>query len=300
MRLPLDEKHAIEVIITGSKLQYDKDSGYILGGEVQSISLSSLTLNGRKFVVDETRKLGGLDIPAEKLADMAGDKFWNHIKLVVDLFDKFAQVHDAVTFSYFSPDKNVVYGTNANDKLMGSKYGDYLESHAGNDRLYGGTGDDSMDGGSGNDMLTGGSGNDLMIDLEGKNSFSGGTGDDRMRGGAGADRFTGSNGRDIMYGAGGTDTMSGGRNADVFVFNLKETTKLTISDFTAEDVLVNLATGNAEEGYKHFMQNAHQAGKDVIYVSDDFQLILKKVDLDRIGLHNFAEADLVKEAGLLF
>lgn len=300
MRLQIDEKHAIEVKVSGKGLKYDAETGAILGGTVASIELSDLVKVGRSFVAEETRKLGGLGIPAEKLADFVGDKFWNAVEMVKDAFDKFAQIHDAVNFSYFSADKNVAYGTDYNDKLVGSSNADYMTGGAGNDNLTGGSGDDQMDGGVGNDVLSGGIGSDLMIDTSGRNSFSGGAGNDAMRGGEGNDKMTGANGRDVLYGAGGTDSYSGGRDADVFVFNAKDTTTITITDFNRLDSLVNLAAGDATEAYKMFLENADQVGRNVVYHLDNATVILKNFDIRALTEENFMTADIVKEAGLLF
>lgn len=354
MRLQIDEKHAIEVKVSGTGLKYDAKTGAILGGTVATIELSDLVKVGRSFVAEETRKLGGLDIPAGKLADFVGDKFWNAVEMVKDAFDKFAHIHDAVNFSYFSADKNVAYGTDYNDKLVGLGNVDYMLGHAGNDKIDGGNGDDDIDGGAGNDVLGGGSGNDvikgdagndrlsgangddslsggdgndalaggngndlldggkgndalsggggndLMIDTSGNNSFSGGVGADAMRGGAGNDKMSGSAGKDVLYGAGGTDTYTGGSDADVFVFNAKDATTITITDFNRMDSLVNLAAGDATEAFKMFLENADQVGRNVVYHMDDATIILKNFDIRALTENNFLTADIVKEAGLLF
>jgi hypothetical protein len=84
------------------------------------------------------------------------------------------------------------------------------------------------------------------------------------------------------------------------VFNSKDEGRLTVTDFTRGDVLVNLATGGAEESFKYFLDGAKQVGKDVVYQGDGLHLTLKNLKLEAIGLGSFADPDVVKEAGLLF
>jgi hypothetical protein len=86
----------------------------------------------------------------------------------------------------------------------------------------------------------------------------------------------------------------------MFVFNTKDEGRLTVTDFTRGDLLVNLATGGAEESFKHFFDGAKQVGKDVVYQADGLNLTLKNLKLEAIGLGSFADADVVREAGLLF
>jgi hypothetical protein len=48
------------------------------------------------------------------------------------------------------------------------------------------------------------------------------------------------------------------------------------------------------------LDGAKQVGKDVVYQADGLHLTLKNLKLEAIGLGSFADADVVKEAGLLF
>lgn len=300
MRLPLDEKTAIEVTITGKGFSFDRESGMLLRGTIDSISLSDLTLTGRRFSVVETHKIGGVNMAAERLADVAGDKFWNHIKTVVDLFEKFSNLHEGISHSYLSPDKNVITGSDFNDKLAGTKVADVMTGGGGDDRLTAGAGDDRIYGGKGNDFMNGGAGDDYMIDHYGTNTLNGGAGNDRMLGGSDADQLSGSTGRDMLYGAGGIDRLTGGRDADVFVFNTKEESRITITDFDRGDMLVDLVYGRAEVTFKYFEDRATQVGKDVVYEDGAVHLTLKNFKLGDLSERNFMDADIVKEAGLLF
>ena len=300
MRLVFEDKTALEVTITGKGFAYDRETGALMRGSVDSLAVTNLAQEGRHFGLVESHKLGGLNLPVEKLADLSGAQFWNHVKHVIEMFDKLSNLHEGVTHSFFSPLKNVVEGSDLNDNLVGSRMADVMMGNGGNDRINGAAGDDLLNGGKGNDLLNGGNGHDFLIDQEGNNTLNGGAGNDRILGGQGDDRLSGSTGRDILYGAGGMDRLSGGRDADVFVFNTKDEGRLTVTDFTRGDVLVNLATGGAEESFKHFFDGAKQVGKDVVYQADGLHLTLKNLKLEAIGLGGFADADVVKEAGLLF
>jgi len=300
MRLVFEDKTALEVTITGKGFAYERETGALIRGTVDSLALTNLSQEGRHLSLVESHKLGGLNLPVAKLADMSGAQFWNHVKHVIEMFDKLSNLHEGVTHSFFSPLKNVVEGSDLNDNLVGSRMADVMMGNGGNDRINGAAGDDLLNGGKGNDLLNGGNGHDFLIDQEGNNTLNGGAGNDRILGGQGDDRLSGSTGRDILYGAGGTDRLSGGRDADVFVFNTKDEGRLTVTDFTRGDVLVNLATGGAEESFKHFFDGAKQVGKDVVYQADGLHLTLKNLKLEAIGLGSFADANVVKEAGLLF
>jgi hypothetical protein len=300
MRLVFEDKTALEVNITGKGFAFDRDSGALLRGTVDSIALTNLTQQGRRFDLVESHKLGGLNLPVEKLAEVTGAQFWNHVKHVVEMFGKLSHLHEGVSRSFFSPHKNVAEGSELNDNLVGSARADIMMGNAGNDNLNAAGGDDLLNGGKGNDLLNGGNGNDFLIDEQGHNNLNGGAGNDRMLGGQGNDRLSGSTGRDIMYGSGGVDRLSGGRDADVFVFNSKEASRITVTDFERGDLLVNLATGGAEESFKYFLDGARQVGKDVVYQADGLHLTLKNFKLDAIGMGNFTDAGVVKEAGLLF
>lgn len=300
MRLPIDEKIAVQVTVTGKGLVFDRDSGAILKGTIDTVALSTLSVSGRNVTVIETQTIGGLKMPADKLAEICGDKFWNHIKYMVESFDKLSQLHDGIFRSYISPEKSVFHGSELADTMAGTKQNDVMFGEAGNDRLNGGAGHDHIDGGKGNDNLSGGNGNDFLIDRYGNNTFSGGAGNDVMQGGSGADRMSGSTGRDVLYGASGTNRLSGGRDSDAFVFNTRDVSRTTITDFDRSDLLVNLATGSAVHGYKNFVEHARQVGRDVVFVLDDFQLTLKNVRLGEIGAEQFGSSEIAKDAGLLF
>lgn len=84
-------------------------------------------------------------------------------------------------------------GTEGNDSIVGSDFGNTLIGLAGDDTLSGGGGNDTLDGGDGNDSLVGGAGKDVMT------------------GGAGDDVYEIDNGYDRVHedAGGGADTVIG-------------------------------------------------------------------------------------------
>ena len=120
--------------------------------------------------------------------------------------------------------KNIVFGTQNIDTLMGSAAGDIvigangndiLYGYDGTDALYGEDGNDKLYGGNGNDTLIGGIGNDILFAEAGNDRLYGGAGNDGLNGGAGNDVINGDAGNDILYGGLGDDGLNGGSGSDV-------------------------------------------------------------------------------------
>lgn len=290
MRVTLTDRSVVDVTITGQGLKYDADTGAILTGEIDAISLTTLTLSGRKWVELEVKSAMGLDMAADKLADSFGTKFWNEAKLVLDSFDKFQTLHEGISTGYFSKTKNVITATESADTLRAHKYNDKVDALGGDDDVYGGNGHDTLFGGLGDDMLDGGKDNDLLIDREGHNTLYGGAGRDVLVAGKGFDALNGGADADILVGGGGFDRIWGGTGRDQFVFNTKESAYVTIADFGVGDFLVNQAAGSAEEAYKMFIDHARQSGRHTVYDDGDLHLVLRNVKLSTIDSTDFADA----------
>lgn len=105
------------------------------------------------------------------------------------------------------------------EKLIGSRFDDYvvLGSKAGN--VHGGEGNDWIGGGVGNDVFYGDTGNDVLIGDDGDDRLVAGEGDDTLISGQGADRLLGGGGSDSLFGGTGRDYLIGGSGADVFRFD---------------------------------------------------------------------------------
>jgi Ca2+-binding RTX toxin-like protein len=76
-------------------------------------------------------------------------------------------------------------GSDAPDRLVGSRRADVILAGPGNDRVRGGRGADCIDGGTGHDVLNGGAGNDVLVGGPGSDELTGGPGRDILDCGAG-------------------------------------------------------------------------------------------------------------------
>lgn len=98
-----------------------------------------------------------------------------------------------------------IYGSNADETIIGSSGDDIIHAMGGDDTLIGLDGDDTLNGGAGADNLDGRNGDDTLI---------GGSGDDVLEGGNNDDTLLGGTGDDELYGDGGNDSLSGGDGMD--------------------------------------------------------------------------------------
>ena len=114
-------------------------------------------------------------------------------------------------------DADILHGEGGRDRLFGGAGDDLLDGGAGRDRLKGEDGDDELNGGLDNDALDGGAGNDRMLGGEGNDRLSGRDGDDALFGGAGNDRMDGGAGNDHMEDTEGKNTFSGRDGNDVMI-----------------------------------------------------------------------------------
>lgn len=114
------------------------------------------------------------------------------------------------------PDNNdVLYGTEGDDNLFGTRENDIIEAKGGDDRVFARNGNDEVHGGSGNDWLFGGNGDDLLYGNDGDDFLFGQRGSNEMSGGAGDDLIAGSSGRDVLSGESGDDLLLGNNGNDV-------------------------------------------------------------------------------------
>lgn len=116
---------------------------------------------------------------------------------------------------------NLQRGTNDDEVLDGTDFGDRLQGRGGRDLLHGdgaadclegGTGADVLDGGDGDDRLNGASGNDRLLGGPGRDRLTGGPGRDRIAGGAGNDTILARDGaRDLVECGPGSDSVTADR-----------------------------------------------------------------------------------------
>jgi Ca2+-binding RTX toxin-like protein len=119
-----------------------------------------------------------------------------------------------------------IWGTDGDDTLVGTIYGEWIASYGGSDLLQGGGGDDVLvAGGSGFDgdpvkrpggfdRLYGDEGSDYLLGGDGGNLIHGGSDNDYAYGGALGDKINGDSGDDFLSGNGGNDKVSGGFGND--------------------------------------------------------------------------------------
>lgn len=116
--------------------------------------------------------------------------------------------------------RDMLYGEDGNDELMGGGFDDVLDGGAGNDKLFGDgegvteEGADTLLGGEGDDQLQGQGGNDFLDGGEGTDSLFGGKGDDTLLAGAGNDYLSAEEGNDQLMGSDGDDSLDGGDGDD--------------------------------------------------------------------------------------
>ncbi|MGH2686599.1 MAG: calcium-binding protein, partial [Actinomycetota bacterium] len=89
-----------------------------------------------------------------------------------------------------------IVGTEAADRLRGTRGRDVVCGFGGKDRLSGRRGGDILFGGGGKDRLRGQKGNDRLKGGDGNDRLKGGPGKDRLRGQGGKDRCRGGPGKD--------------------------------------------------------------------------------------------------------
>jgi uncharacterized delta-60 repeat protein len=110
--------------------------------------------------------------------------------------------------------RDVIVGLGGNDRISGAGGNDVICAGAGNDRVFGGPGSDVLDGGNGNDNLQGQAGNDNLQGGNGKDVVAGDGGNDTLAGNGGKDNLQGGPGKDALNGGGGNDTLAGGPGKD--------------------------------------------------------------------------------------
>ncbi len=109
---------------------------------------------------------------------------------------------------------DVLIGEGGNDFILGGNGSDTILGSAGDDRIQGDQGADVLDGGEGNDTMIGGEGADTMLGYAGNDELDGGTGQDFLVGGIGEDTIRGGNGDDRIHGQEDNDVLLGGAGND--------------------------------------------------------------------------------------
>ncbi|MFI5953799.1 calcium-binding protein [Cryptosporangium sp. NPDC051539] len=166
--------------------------------------------------------------PAQALAPHSLDCFGNLLPTNVLYADQAGTPETDANGGY------QVFGTAADEVIVGSSGGDHIDGGGGTDIICGGDGDDGLydildsahatiDGEDGvdtiigstnHDVLNGGDGADIIYGEEGKDTIHGDNGPDTVYGGKGDDTLYGDDGKDVLHGEIGADTIYGGDGAD--------------------------------------------------------------------------------------
>lgn len=113
-----------------------------------------------------------------------------------------------------TPQMDIIVARGGDDTIIGRESGDTIYAGDGDDRIVAGDGDDIVFGGKGDDLVFAGAGNDSVFGGEGNDTLFGEEGDDVLVGENGNDAIDGGGGRDAIDGGGGNDTLRGGADAD--------------------------------------------------------------------------------------
>jgi Ca2+-binding RTX toxin-like protein len=94
---------------------------------------------------------------------------------------------------------NQIFGTPADETIVGTDVADLIFAFAGDDMIFGGEGNDCIIGGNGDDLIWGNTGDDHLVGGEGNDILKGFSGDDQLTGGIGTDAIDGGDGYDLSY-----------------------------------------------------------------------------------------------------
>ena len=196
---------AVDASIRDVRINGSRGNDTFTIGDITSIGLSSLTINGDAGI----DFLNGTNSGASNVL----------------LFLNGGADNDGlrggagVDFINGNDGSDVILGRAGNDSINGGAGDDSIDAGDGNDFFDGGDGNDTIVGGAGDDFGTGGNDNDSVNGQDGNDSLLGGMGGDTLIGEAGNDSVSGELGSDVLIGGSGSDTLDGGRNDDTISGN---------------------------------------------------------------------------------
>lgn len=171
-----------------------------------------------------------------------------------------------------------VFGSLANDQLVGGNGDDFLSGGPGNDQILGGNGRDTMLGGAGNDVIS---------DDDGFNLMDGGPGNDVLVGRSG-DTLLGGDGADQLIIDGTRSLIDGGAGVDQFALNLRIASPISFAIAAARTTIgITLPDGTIVRNVETFEINTGPADDTVIV--DAF---LQGVNLWNINSGNSVRTDV--------
>lgn len=132
--------------------------------------------------------------------------------------------NDTLDFSKYDIEQKIDLNQGAFSDVGGLKsnisiaYGTIIEN------AIGGKNNDYIIGNKVNNNLIGNQGNDIIYGYDGHDEIYGDQGGDALYGNEGNDFINGGDGCDIISGGNGNNTLIGGKNADIFLFDITDTT----------------------------------------------------------------------------
>lgn len=147
------------------------------------------------------------------------------------------------------------FGSDYNDRIVGSSEGNFL---------YGGEGDDQISGGDGRDVIFGDGSADIdVMNPEGSDVIHGDGGSDYINANGGADQLYGDAGDDQLNGEGGGDLLNGGENDDYAYYACSYLSPFC-AGYSGPGVNVNLTTGVVSGGQGNDTIAAGSDGKSTV------------------------------------
>ena len=124
-----------------------------------------------------TAAVGGIPVVGKTIQGGSGtDTLFFTMTLARDDYRAFAGISNVGLIAYSSIEQFFVWGTGADNRMVGDMLNDTLIGFAGDDTVNGRDGNDVLYGSAGNDRVFGGYGNDVLRAGDGADSLSGGPG----------------------------------------------------------------------------------------------------------------------------
>ena len=246
---------------TGTDEVFSSVNEYILGANLENLTLQSVALIGRGNELNNriTGNQYANTLEGKGGADTLIGGMSNDLYIVSDNLDTLQEaenqgtdeVQSSVTHTLASNLENLtltgvaaIHGTGneLNNILQGNSADNLLQGLDGNDTLYGSGGADTLQGGSGTDFLDGGDAND---------SLEGGEGNDTLNGGAGIDTLIGGVGDDVYLVDTSTDTITESELSSGGIDRVESTVTFTlgtgVENLTLTGVSSINGTGNSQD-----------------------------------------------------
>lgn len=190
------------------------DAGEFHTLDEMGISAVELTSDGRFQVIDgqTVHGMGAMEMADGSQMAIADVTFAYSNEVQVPQAEGGSTV---VPTSPFSPNGELLEGTEGKDLILGKNGNNIVNGYAGDDVILEDGGNDMIDAGDGNDLVYAGADNDIVLGGSGDDVIYAGLGSDVVFGGDGNDAVLAEGGNDVVFGGAGNDLLSGGWGNDV-------------------------------------------------------------------------------------